>query len=66
MPVSHGFSKQSAISAAKVETAGDHLSVGSSMVVLVIRTLMVEDSDSVAPFGALLARNWLSRMSTLL
>ena len=45
LPTSHGFSKQVSTDAPNVETALDHSSVGSSMVVLVMRRVVAAVTD---------------------
>ena len=62
LPWPHGFSMQVSIDVPTVKVAVDRSSAGSSMVVLVIRTLSVDDSQSVAPRSASLALNSVSRM----
>jgi hypothetical protein len=52
--------------APNAETALDCTSVGSSMLVFVMRALIVELIRRVAPRGASLARNTLSRIVTWL
>ena len=61
-----GLSTQAATLAPNVEIALDHSSTGSSMLVFVMRALSVELNRRVAPRGASLARNMLSRIVTWL
>jgi hypothetical protein len=66
LPVPQGLSAQVATLAPNTEMALDHSSVGSSMLVFVMRVLSVELIRKVAPRGASLARNTLSRIVTWL
>ena len=66
LPALQGSSTQVATLAPNAETALDHSSAGSSMLVFVIRALSVELIRRVAPRGASLARNTLSRIATWL
>ena len=66
LPSLQGFSKQSATDAPNVVTAVDIASVGTSMVVFVMRTASVDDKESDAPRSASLARNSVSRILTSL
>jgi len=66
LPVPQGLSKQVATLAPNAETALDQSSTGSSMLVFVMRALSVELIRRVAPRGASLARNTLSRIVTWL
>ena len=63
LPRLQGFSTQVPTDALNVETALDHSSAGSSMVVFVMRALSVDDSESDAPPGASLASKTLSRIA---
>jgi hypothetical protein len=62
LPIAQGLSKQVATLAPSAEMALDHSSAGSSMLVFVMRVLSVELIRRVAPRGASLARNTLSRI----
>jgi hypothetical protein len=64
LPVPQGLSAQVATWAPNAETALDHSSGGSSMLVFAMRALSVELIRRVAPRGASLARNTLSRIVT--
>ena len=56
LPSAHGFWLQSSTAAATSHAAVDEASTGTSMVVLVMRTLLAAVIDSVAPLGASLLR----------
>ena len=61
LPTSHGFSAHVATPAPpNTETAAEKGSAGMSMLVLVMRTLRAEVTESDAPFAASLERKKLS------
>ena len=64
LPGLHGFAVHAATEAAFVQTALLVSSSGSSIVVLVIRSVVAAVTDSEAPVGASFARRELSRMAT--
>ena len=62
LPNEHGFWLQSSTAAADNQMEPDDASAGSSMVVLVMRTLSAAVMDKAAPLGASLVRKAVSLM----